>query len=92
MVNKMYIAKYSTGEWDNYYETTVFASTDKRLVTKWVTKFNRIHKEYLKMYEPYLTSEHGLPWIADEYIDKYADKWYDLKRINKAFWEEIELR
>lgn len=92
MVNKMYIAKYSKGEWDDHYQVSVFVSDDKRKVTKWVTKFNRIHKEYLKMYEPYLTNEHGFPWIDGEHYEKYGDKWYRLKKINKAFWEEIELR
>lgn len=92
MVKKMYIAKYSRGDWDDYYQFPVFVSADKRKVTNWVTKFNRIHKEYLKMYEPYLSREHSFPWIADEYSEKYGDKWYRLKKINKAFWEEIELR
>ena len=88
----MYIAKYSSGEWDDYYQVAVFVSADKEKVTNWVDKFNRIHKEYLKMYEPYLTHEYMFPYIAEEYVEKYGDKWFCLKNINEAFLEEIELR
>lgn len=88
----IYLVKYSSGSYDDYTEKIVFATTDKKKATKWVTKFNRIKKEYLKMYEPYLETKHSFLWIKYEYADKYFNKWHKLSKINRAFWEEIEVR
>ena len=46
MKNKIYIAKYSKGRYEDETEYIVFASTNKSKVTKWCTKFNKMIKKW----------------------------------------------
>lgn len=92
MKNKIYIAKYSTGEYEGYTEYIVFASTNKSKVTKWCTKFNKILKKWNEYYDVYCEDVFGVKWIKDEYSIKYFQRWYKLHNTNKAYYEETEIR
>ena len=96
MTKTIYIAKYSVGNYDDYGVVDVFVSTDKNKVTKWVTKFNRLLKEYRKFYTKFEVENGdeiwGLPWIKDGYLDDYFDRWNRLRNTNEAFYDMIEIR
>lgn len=92
-MEKIYVAYYSEGSYDDYRKIIVFASTDKRKVTKWCTKFNKILKKWQDYYSQYETKNYGyFKWIGDEYVDLYFNRWHFLKSVNKANYYEIELR
>ena len=89
MKNKIYIAKYSTGEYEDFTEHIVFASTNKSKVTKWCTKFNKMIKKWSDYYKKY---EDNFGWIKVEYVTKHYKRWYWLRTITKAYYEETEIR
>ena len=89
MENKIYIAKYSKGRYEDETEYIVFASTNKSKVTKWCRKFNEMIKKWSDYYEKY---EDELGWIKYEYVNKYFQRWNKLRDFNKAYYEETEIR
>ena len=89
MKNKIYIAKYSKGRYEDETEYIVFASTNKSKVTKWCTKFNKMIKKWSDYYKKY---EYSFGWIKDEYITKHFERWNLLRKINEAYFEETEIR
>lgn len=88
---KIYLCCYSVGQYDDYHNIVVFATTSRNKAIKWKQKFNRILKKWKKYYSQYEQNNLGFPWIKDEY-DQYYDRWYSLKHINTATVEEINLR
>ena len=92
MKNKIYIAKYSTGSYENHKEYIVFASTNKSKVTKWCTKFNKMLKKWIIHYDKYCHDYLGIRWIKEEYVEKHYERWSLLQNINNAYYEEIEIR
>ena len=89
MKNKIYIAKYSKGRYEDETEYIVFASTNKSKVTKWCRKFNEMIKKWSDYYEKY---EDELGWIKYEYVNQYFKTWKKLRDFNKAYYEETEIR
>lgn len=90
--NKIYMAYYSAGSYDDYREVIVFASTDKKKVTKWCTKFNKILKKWKEYYSQFESDRYGFKWIDEQYVDRYYDRWSSLKKINQASYSEVEVR
>ena len=93
MKSKLYVAKYSTGSYDNHYFVSVFVSEDKEFVEKWVEKFNTklaYWKEYFKQFG----KERFNYEILDEaFYDKdSANRFYQIMECNRAFVDEIEYR
>lgn len=88
----IYIVSYSTGAYEDYREIILFSTTKKSTATKYVTKFNKLVDKWYKYYSQYEQNCSGHRWIKQEYIEKYFNRWYKLKEINKAFYQEIEIR
>lgn len=92
--NKIYLACYSTGQYEDSETHIVFASNVKSRVTKWVSKFNKMHKRWKAHYDQYCDDRHGDlvgRWIMEEHYDK-SYRWHMLRNINRAYCDEIELR
>ena len=92
--DKIYLACYSTGDYDDFEIHIVFASNVKSRVTKWVSKFNKMHNRWKAHYDQYCDDRYGDVlgrWIAEEHYDK-SYRWHMLQNINKAYCDEIELR
>ena len=92
--DRIYLACYSTGEYDDIGIHVVFASNVKSRVTKWVSKFNKMHKRWKAHYDQYCDDRYGDVlgrWIAEEHYDK-SERWNMLRNINRAYYAEIELR
>jgi hypothetical protein len=90
MENKLYVAKYSTGSYDDHYFVSVFVSEDKEFVEKWIEKFNT-KLEYWKEYFKQFTGEYTM--LKEEFYDKINyDRFYQIMECNKAFIDEIEYR
>jgi hypothetical protein len=91
--NKIYIVKYSLGTYDDYREEIIFATIKKTIATKYVTRFNKVLKqleEDNKRFEK--VESYGLSWIKDKYAKNFYRRWSTVREINKAFWEESEIR
>jgi Fe-S oxidoreductase len=84
----MYIVKYSGGEWDDYYTSDIFVTSNKEVAEKYVEKFNNILKKWKEYYSQF-AGDYGS--IKEEYIEMY-DRFYSLKGINKCYFKEIEIR
>ena len=86
----MYIVKYSSGSWDDYFVNDVFITENLELAEKWVNKFNtkvEYWKEVIKQYD----DEDG--YLDEKYYSLPFSKYYwKIRGINNAFFEEIELR
>lgn len=92
--DRIYLACYSTGEYEDFEIHVVFASNVKSRVTKWVSKFNKMHKRWKAHYDQYCDDRYGDiigRWIKDEHFDK-SHRWHMLRNINRAYCTEIELR
>ncbi len=87
----MYIVKYSEGEYDSYCVNNIFVTCKKSTATKYVTKFKKKLKKWKEYYKRYEEPGEIMDWIADEYINK-LDRWYQIKKINDCWWEEISKR
>lgn len=92
--DKIYLACYSTGQYEDFEIHIVFASNVKSRVTKWVSKFNKMHKRWEAHYGQYCDSRYGdilSRWITEEHYDKF-NRWDMLRNINRAYCNEIGLR
>jgi len=91
-MDKLYIVKYSSGEYYDYIEKDIFVTTSKSKATRYVTKFNRLLKKWGKYYEKFENKLGSINWFDESYPTKYYDRWYSLRNTNSCFWEEIEIR
>jgi len=80
MEDEVYVVYFSAGQYDGYDETIVFATTKKSTATKYVTRFNKIHKKWRKYYRQF--EEEDGHWIKDEYSKAHYSRWYMLYDIN----------
>ncbi len=91
-MEKIYIAKYSVGHYDDYHVINVFASQDKELVEKWVEKFNSklsIWKEYFAQF----SSQYSIYCLDEKYYNKINGERFDMiVDCNMAFMEKLEIR
>lgn len=89
---KTYIVKYSRGGWDDYSENILFATTDKKTATKYVTKFNAILKKWKEYYSQFEDDSKGIKWIKPEFIRQHYDRWHRVMETNKCTYFEIKTR
>lgn len=92
-MEKIYLARYSRGSYDDYYTINVFASTDKELVEKWVEKFNnklKCWKDYYRKFE----NKNCKGFLKEEYYSNeiISDRFDNIMECNEAFLEEVEFR
>jgi len=87
----MYLVKYTTGSYENEETTYVFCTSKKSTATKYCTRFNKLFDKWYKYYKKY-ESVGGLCWMKEEYGKKYYLRWYYLRRTNRCYWEQIEIR
>jgi len=88
----IYIVKYSRGSYDDYREENIFVTTKKSTATKYVTRFNKILNILEQNNKKFEKLENGWPWIAEKYCENYYRRWSTIRDINKAFWEQSEIR
>ena len=91
-MEKMYLVKYSGGSYDDWFSEDIFITSKKYKATKYVNKFNRILKKWKEYYSQFEDDKYRFPWIKDEFVDKHFDRWNSLRKINKCYFEEIEVR
>lgn len=87
MKNKIYIAKYSTGEYEDYTEHIVFATFDEDKAIKWCDKFEKTIKRCRDFYGKYYASEFNL-----EKFKTFVNRNYRYNNIGEAFYEKTEIR
>ena len=92
-MNKIYLVKYYGGSYDDAYEYTIFATITKSKAIKYTAKFNRILKKWKQHYAQYEENKYDImPWLKDDYVEKYFHRWSQLRDITKCYYEEIEIR
>lgn len=91
-MDKIYLVKYCGGSYEDYYDTIIFATNKKSRATKYVTKFNKILKKWKLYYKQYETNEMGFPWIKNEYVQKYFNRWNMLNNITRCYFVEVPIR
>ena len=91
---KLYLVISSSGSWDDYFESVVFATKDREYAEKYVEKLDRLIEKTRDMLEPY--TEIGLlgySHIKEEYYDSWQYiRWEQVRNLNKPFIRETELR
>ena len=87
MKNKIYIAKYSTGIYEDYTEHIVFATFDESKIIKWCNKFNDIHQKCRDFYGKYYACEFNI-----EKFKTFVKRNHIYNNIGEAFYEETEIR
>ena len=91
-MSKIYIAKYSTGSYDDYHEINIFSSLDREKVEKWVDKFNK-KLGLWQLHFSQFSSEYSRACIKDEFLNKInCDTFWAIMECGSASIEEIELR
>ena len=89
MKDKMYLVKYSTGSYDDFYQIEIFVTHDTIKAEKYIEKFNTIlnnWKDFIKKYE---NDGHR---DETKFVDEFSNRYWDIKETNHAFIEEIEVR
>jgi hypothetical protein len=88
-----YIARYSTGSYEDYTNIDVFVTEDKELVERWVEKFNsklECWKDYFKRFG---NAYYNYTILDEAFYDKVNnDAFYRVMECNGAFYSEIEFR
>lgn len=91
--NKIYIVKYSLRRYDDYREEIIFVTVKKSTATKYVTRFNKILKQLEESNKKLEKVEScGWTWIKDKYAENFYRRWSTVREINRAYWEESEIR
>ncbi len=89
---KIYLVKYYGGEYEDSWNTAIFATHKKSTATKYVAKFNRILKKWKDYYDQFTDTNGGIRWIKQEHVEKHFKRWYYLSGISNCYYEEIEIR
>jgi len=90
--DKIYIVKYSEGSYEDYRENIIFATINKSTATKYVTRYNKILKKWKEYYSQFEEIKSGINWIKYEFINTKYNRWYFLRKLNKCFYEKVEIR
>lgn len=91
-MEKMYLIKCSTGCYDDYRSHSIFVTSVKSRATKYVTRFNKTKKKWVKYYSQFEERKNGMTWIKDEFAEQHFERWIWLREINECWFEEIEIR
>ena len=91
-MKNIYIVKYCGGDYDGYYNKSIFVTKDKNKAIKYCEKFNRILKNYKDYYKKFEDNKRGFRCLKDKYVNKYFNQWYRLKDIEKCYYDKIEIR
>jgi len=91
MRNKIYIVSYSTGEYEDWTEISLFATFDMEKAVAYCKKFNEMWKRWSEHYTQYTSVGLGHNWIKDEHM-QYFERWWMVKNMNGCGWREIEIR
>ena len=87
-----YLVYYSIGSYEDYKEIQVFTTFDKKKATKWVSKFNRILKQWKENVSVYADKDTYMKWIKPQFVDDHFDRWNRIIETNTATYEIIEHR
>lgn len=84
---------HSSGDWDDYFEYTIFATKDKEYAENYVEKLNRLIDKTRDILKPYCEKINGYMYIKKEYYDSWQyNRWEQVYNLNEPFIREIELR
>ena len=89
----IYIVKYSTGYFENYREITIFATMDEIKANNYVRKYNIILDKLKTQYHKYGDHRGGFSTIKEEF--KHSNvfyRFYEVFKLHRCFYEEVELR
>ena len=88
-MTKIYIVKYSSDNYDDYTETEIFATFDKKKAEKYVKRFNKL----LKKWKKYFFERFGSPCYEINENDYYIFyRYITITEINRCFLTEIKIR
>ena len=91
-IDKVYLVKYSQGSYDDYECIDIFVTFDEEIAINYMNRFNYLIEEYKNFYSRFEEdTPYGYRWIKDEY-DDYYNRWSWLRRTNKCFIVEMEIR
>jgi len=89
-MEKIYILKYSSGSYDDFYEQNIFATKSLEKACDYIQKFNsklEYWKDVMKQYSDeggYLKEEH--------YNLAITAHFWTIKDMNRCYMEEVEIR
>ena len=89
----IYIVKYSTGYFENYREITIFATMDEIKAKDYISKYNMILDKLKTQYHKYGDHRGGFSTIKEEF--KHSNvfyRFYEVFKLHRCFYEEVELR
>jgi hypothetical protein len=90
MIEKIYVVKYSSGSYDDFYEENIFATKSLEVASNYIHKFNS-RLEYWK--EVMMTYADDRGHLKDENWDiPVTNHFWTIKEMNRCFMEEVEIR
>lgn len=89
---KIYVFKYSIGEYDDYREVNVKAFKNKEELLLYKKKFDKLADKLITEAKRVrgILVQREFKYIS-EYERKYLDLYYNFSDYNNSFYEEIEL-
>lgn len=87
-MKKIYVVQYSTGAYESFEKVMVFATESEEIAIKYIDKFNTILKKWQEYYAQFFNSDDD----SSDQLRKYYQRWDSINDVNKAFYEEIEIR
>jgi len=84
---EIYIVKYNFGHSLDNDAAILFVTDSEKKAKNYCKKFNRI----LRKWQKYFNQFDDCDWLKDEHFNKF-ERWYQLRMIDRCFYNKIELR
>lgn len=89
----IYIVKYAKGSYEDYEEIIIFATMDEIKANNYVRKYNIILDKLKTQYHKYGDHSGGFSTIKKEFIrSNVFYRFYEVFKLRRCFYEEVELR
>ena len=83
----MWVVKYSTGSYDDFYTVNVFVTTNEETAQAYCEKFNRILTKWKDYWDTIVNEDNCLG--DDEYN---FHRWCRISGMNLAYYDKIQIR
>ena len=92
--NKIFVVKYSSGFYEDYKETIIFATKDEVKANNYIRRYNIILDKLKTYYEKYSNNNRfSYDSIRKEFEGtKISYRYHAIYELHQCFYEEVELR
>lgn len=83
----MYLVKYSSGDWEDSFQISIFVTESLEIAQNYCKRFNELLSKWKDIWHNIRSSE-----LYDINTDWCYDRYYEIMEIKKCYFLEIEIR